>query len=147
MNKNFLIAIVVIVLALGGYYQFSMKPAQEAAQAAAAAAAEAAAAEAAAVEQAAADAAAAAEKAAAEAALAVETAAAEAAAALEAAKNEAMALLDPAAFDAQKITAMIDASALDDATKATLKAAVAAAATSPALVQGALDAVKSALGM
>lgn len=142
MNKNFLIAIVVIVLALGGYYQFSMKPAQEAAQAA-----EAAAAEAAAAEQAAADAAAAAEKAAAEAALAVETAAAEAAAALEAAKNEAMALLDPAAFDAQKITAMIDASALDDATKATLKAAVAAAATSPALVQGALDAVKSALGM
>ena len=35
---------------------------------------------------------------------------------------------NPAAFDAAKVTAMIDASTLDDATKTTLKAAVTAAA-------------------
>ena len=54
---------------------------------------------------------------------------------------------DPAAFDAAKINAMIAASTLDDATKATLKAGVDAAATNPALVQGAIDAVKAAMGM
>ena len=56
-------------------------------------------------------------------------------------------MLDPAAFDAAKINAMIAASTLDDATKATLKAGVDAAATNPALVQGAIDAVKAAMGM
>ena len=55
--------------------------------------------------------------------------------------------VDPAAFDAAKINAMIAASTLDDATKATLKAGVVAAATNPALVQGAIDAVKAAMGM
>ena len=46
MNKNILIGLVLIAAAAGGYYQFSVKPAQEAAAAAEAAAAEAAAAEA-----------------------------------------------------------------------------------------------------
>ena len=41
----------------------------------------------------------------------------------------------------------IDASTLDDATKTTLKAAVEAAKTNPSLVQGAIDQVKTALGM
>jgi hypothetical protein len=54
---------------------------------------------------------------------------------------EAAMVLDAAAFDAAKVTALIDASALDDATKTTLKAGVTAAAGNPALVQGALDAV------
>ena len=58
MNKNVIIAIILVVAA-GGYYQYSYKPAQEAAAVAAQAAADAAAAEAAAAEKAAADAAAA----------------------------------------------------------------------------------------
>ena len=43
-----------------------------------------------------------------------------------------MAALDPANFDAAKVNALIAASPLDDATKATLKAGVDAAATNPA---------------
>lgn len=43
--------------------------------------------------------------------------------------------------------AAIDASALNDMAKATLRATVEAASTNPALVQGAIDAVKSALGL
>ena len=39
MNKNILIGLVLIAAAAGGYYQFSVKPAQEAAAAAAEAAA------------------------------------------------------------------------------------------------------------
>jgi hypothetical protein len=70
-----------------------------------------------------------------------------AAAALETAKAEAATLLDAASFDAAKVTAFIDAGPFDDATKVTLKAGVTAAATNPALVQGALDAVKAALGL
>ena len=60
---------------------------------------------------------------------------------------DAAAALDPAAFDAAKVTALIDASALDDATKATLKAGVEAAAADPAKVAEAIAAVKAALGM
>ena len=45
------------------------------------------------------------------------------------------------------INALIAASALDDATKATLKAGVDAAATNPAAVAAAVAAVKTALGM
>ena len=67
--------------------------------------------------------------------------------AAEAAAAEAAAVLDPAAFDAVKVNAMIAASTLDDATPAPLKAGVDAAATNPALVQGAIDAVKAAMGM
>jgi len=58
-----------------------------------------------------------------------------------------MAVLDPASFDAAKVAGLIDASPLDDATKATLKSGVEAAATNPALVEGAVNAVKTALGM
>ena len=158
MNKNVLIGLVLILAAAGGYYQFSVKPAQEAAAAAAAeaeaaavAAAEAAAAEAKAAEEAAAKAAEeAAAKAAEEAAAAAAAAEAAAAATTEAATDgmaEAMAVLDPAAFDAAKVIGLIDASPLDDATKATLKAGVEAAASNPTMVEGAVNAVETALGM
>ncbi len=140
MNKNILIGAIVVLLAGGGYYQFSVKPAQEAAAAAAAAAE----AEAKAAEEAAAKAA---EEAAAAAKMAEEEAAA-AAAALEAVKTEAMSVLSATPFDAAKVSALIDASTLiDDATKATLKAGLTAAATNPALVDGAIAAVKTALGL
>ncbi len=129
MNRNVLIALIAIIVIGGGYYQFSYKPAQEAAAMAQKAADDAAAAAKAAEEKAAADAAAAAEKAAADAA----TAAAD--------------TLDPAKFDAAKVNALIAASSLDDATKATLKAGVDAAATNPAGVAAAVAAVKAALGM
>ena len=88
MNRNIIIGLVVVLAAAGGYYQFSMKPAAEAAAA-----------------------------------------------------------LDPANFDAAKVGMMIEASSLDAATKATLKAGVDAAATNPAAVEAALAAVKAALGM
>lgn len=148
MNKNVLIGLVVIALAAGGYYQFSYKPAQEAAMQAAAdaaAAAEKAAAEAqAAADQAAADAKAAEEKAVADAA----AAAAAATTAATTAMGDVAALLDPANFDAAKINAMIDgATMLDDATKATLKSAVDAAAADPAKIADAIASVKSALGL
>ena len=60
---------------------------------------------------------------------------------------EAAAALDPANFDAARISALIDASQLDDLSKTTLKAAVEAAASNPALVQTAVDQVRSALGL
>ncbi len=138
MNKNILIGLALVVAAGLGYYQFSVKPAQEAATMAA----EAEAAAAKVAEEAAAAAKKAEEEAAAAAAAA--TAAAEAAAA---AATDAAAALDPAMFDAAKIGALIDGSALDDATKATLKAGIDAAATNAALIPGAIAAVKTALGM
>ncbi|MEI2685277.1 MAG: hypothetical protein V9G14_02595 [Cypionkella sp.] len=149
MNKNVIIGLVLILAAGAGYYQFSMKPAQEAAvaqKAADEAAAKAAADTAAAAKAAEDEAAAAAKKVADEAAAA---AAATTTATTEAAPaaTDAMAVLDPANFDAAKINALIDASTLDDATKGTLKSGVDAAATNPALVEGAISAVKAALGM
>ena len=126
MNRNVIIGVVLVALAAGGYYQFSMKPAREAAVAAQAAADEAAAA----AKKAEEDAAAAAKK-----------------AADDAAAAAAAAVLDPATFDAAKVNALIDASALDDATKTTLKAGVTAAASNPSAVAGAVQAVKTALGM
>jgi hypothetical protein len=54
---------------------------------------------------------------------------------------------DPATFDAAKLNGLIDASTLDDGTKAALKAAVDGAAKNPALVDAALKQVKTALGM
>ena len=133
MNRNVIIGLVVVVLAAGGYYQFSYKPAQEAA------AAEMKAAEEAAVTKAAEEAAAA--------KAAEEAAAAKVAEDAAAAKAAAAATLDPANFDAAKVTMLIDASTLDDAAKTTLKAGVTAAAADPALVAGAVAAVKTALGM
>ncbi len=139
MNRTVIIGAIVVLLAAGGYYQFSFKPAQEAAMAveAAAKAAEAAAAEATAA------AAAAAEAVAAETAAAA-TAAADAAAAATAAATTA---LDPAAFNADSVVALIDGSPLDDAMKTTLKTAVEAARANPALVADTIAQVKTALGM
>ncbi len=137
--KNVIIGIILIVAAGLGYYQFSYAPAQKAAAEAAAKLE----AEAKAAEEAAAKAA---EEAAAAAKAAEEAAAATAATVTDAA-TDAAAVLDPAAFDAAKVTALIDASPLDDAAKTTLKAAVTAAASNPALVQGAIDQVKAALGL
>ncbi len=175
MNRTVIIGAIVVLLAAGGYYQFSYKPAQEAAAelkaaeekaAADAKAAEEAAAkaaeEAAATAQKAADeaakaaegTAAAVEGAATDAAAAVEGAATDAAAAVEgtatdatAAATDAAAALDPANFNADAVVALIDGSTLDDATKATLKTAVEAAKANPALVADTVAQVKTALGM
>ena len=57
------------------------------------------------------------------------------------------ALLDPAAFDADKLIGAVDASSLDDATKATLKPAIEGARNNPAAVQAVIDQVKAAMGM
>jgi len=57
------------------------------------------------------------------------------------------ALLDPAAFDADKLIGAVDASSLDDATKATLKTAIEGARNNPAAVQAVIDQVKAAMGM
>jgi colicin import membrane protein len=156
MNRTVLIGAIVVLLAAGGWYQFSYKPAQEqamieeaAAKAAEAAAAEAAAAEAAAAEAAAAAAAeaAAAAAAATEAATAATEAVTEGAAAVADAATDAIAALDPANFNADSVVALIDGSSLDDATKTTLKTAVEAARANPALVAETIAQVKSALGM
>jgi colicin import membrane protein len=153
MNRTAIIGAIVVLLAGGGYYQFSYKPAQEAAMKAAeeAKAAEAAAKEAA--MKAEADAAAAA-AAATEAATATTEAATEGAAAATeavtegaAAATDAMAALDPANFNAETVVALIDGSALDDAAKTTLKTAVEAAKANPALVADTIAQVKTALGM
>lgn len=150
MNKNVLIGIVLIALAGAGYYQFSMKPAQEAAATAAADAKAAEEATAKAAEEAAAAAQKVADDAAAAAAAAPAPAATETAPATTEtapAATDAMATLDPANFDAAKVNAMIDASALDAALKTTLKAGVDAAAVDPTKVVEALAAVKTAMGM
>ena len=138
MNRTVIIGAIVVLLAAGGYYQFSYKPAQEAAMAADAAAK---AAEAAAAETAAAEAAAA------EAAKKVADEAAAAAAAAAEAATAAVAALDPATFNADSVVALIDGSPLDDAMKATLKTAVEAAKANPALVADTIAQIKTALGM
>ena len=58
-----------------------------------------------------------------------------------------MAALDPANFNATAVKGLIDGSALGADVKATLNAAVDAAASNPALVQPAIDQVKAALGL
>ncbi len=134
MNKNVIIGLVVVVLAAGGYYyyEYSWKPAQEVAAAADKAAADKAAADKAAEEKVAADKAAE-EKAAADAA---------AAAAATAAMEE---LLKPENFDLAQVTALIDGSAADDATKATLKAALTAAQADPTALAAVLVQIKAAV--
>lgn len=157
MNKNVMLGAVLVVLAAGGYYQFSMKPAQEAAQAAqdeAAAQAKAAeeaatkaAEEAAAAAKQAEEAAAATAKAAADAAAQVTNDAAAAVGDATSAATDALAALNPASFDAAKVNALIDASTLNADLKTTLKANVDAAAGNPALVESTVSAVKTALGL
>ena len=134
MNRNLIIAIIAVVVIGLGYYQFSMKPAQQARAVATQAADDA--------NKAAADAAATATKAAADAAAA--TAAATTAAT---AATDAMAVLDPAKWDAAKVSAMIAASSLDDATKKTLTDAVTAAAADPAAITAVIAQIKTALKM
>ena len=131
--KNVIIGVILIAAVGLGYYQFSYVPAQKAA-------AEKMQAETKAAEEAAA-------KAAEEAAAAAKAAAATATEAATTMAADAAAALNPAAFDAVKVTALIDASSLDDAMKTTLKSAVTAAAGNPALVQGTIDQVKKALGL
>lgn len=150
MNKRVLYAILAVVVVGLGYYQFSMKPAQEAATQAAQAAADATkAAEeaAAATAKAAEEAAAAATKAAADAAAATTAAATDAAAATTAAAGDMMALLDPTKWDAAKVTSMIAAAPLDDATKKTLTDAVAAAGLDQVKIGEVITQIKTALGM
>lgn len=145
MNRNVIIGALVVLLAAGGYYQFSYKPAQEAAMADAAAKAEA---DAAAAAKAAEEEVAAAAKKAEEDAAAAAAAATETATEGTAAVTDAMtAAMDPATFDPAAVATMIDGSSLDDATKTTLKAAVTAAGTDPAAITAVIAQVKTALGM
>ena len=145
MNRNMIIAVVVLVLAGGGYYQFVSKPAKEAA-AAAVAEADAAAAK---VADEAAAAAKMAEEAAAKAAADATAAATDGTAAMTDTATSAMTavedMLKPENFDLAKVTAAIDASALDDATKTTLKAALDKVKDAPALLPPVLEQIKAAL--
>lgn len=61
--------------------------------------------------------------------------------------DAAAAALDPANFNADAVAALIDGSALDDATKTTLKTAVEAARANPALVAETVAQVRTALGL
>jgi hypothetical protein len=124
MNRNLIIAIIAILVIGGGYYEFSYKPAQEAAVAAQKAADEAA-------------------KAATDAAAATSAAATDAATAMA----DAAKLLDPANWDPAKVNAMIAASTLDDATKKTLTDAVTAAGTDAAKIGEVITQIKAALKM
>ena len=139
MNRNLIIAIIAVVVIGLGYYQFSMKPAQQAAAIATQAAADA--------SKAAADAAATATKAAADAAAATTAAAATATAAASGTMSDALAMMDPAKWDATKVTAMIAASSLDDATKKTLTDAVAAAGTDATKIAAVITQIKTAMKM
>lgn len=133
MNRNLIIALIVLVVAGGGYYQFVYKPAEVARVAAEQKAAE----EKAAAEEAAAAAKKAEEEAAAAAKKAEEEAAAFAAAAAEA--------LDPAKFDAEKLKALIASAQVDDKLKAQMNAAVDAAAANPAGVEAVVNMLKGVL--
>ena len=148
MNKSVIIGAVVVLVAAGGYYQFSYKPAQEAAETAAQDAAAAAT-----LATAEAEAAAAAETAAADAAAAADSATGATTGAASDTAGDAATELPPADlltvenFDAVKVNALIDASALEASVKTTLKARVEAAAATPALLEPALAEVKAALGL
>jgi hypothetical protein len=143
MNRNVLIGAVVILLAAGGYYYYSNNMVDAPAAATTEGTAPAATTEtapAATTETAP--------------AATTETAPAATTETAPAATTEtapdAMAAtpaLDAATFDPVAVAGMIDASPLDDATKTTLKAAVTAAGSNPALVDGAIAQVKAALGM
>ena len=82
-------------------------------------------------------------KAAADAAAATTAAATTAATAV----TDAMATLDPTKWDAAKVTAMITASSLDDATKKTLTDAVTAAGTDATKIADVITQIKTALKM
>ena len=58
-----------------------------------------------------------------------------------------MAVLNPASWDATKVTAMIAAAALDDATKKTLTDAVTAAGMDQAKIAAVIIQIKAAMKM
>jgi colicin import membrane protein len=169
MNKTVLLGAALVVLAGLGYYQFSMAPAQRAADEAAASAktaADEAAAAAKAAEEATAAAAAEAAKAAEEAAKAVEDAAKTAAEAATKAATEAVGAVteavtgaaesagDTAAmvWDATKLTseeiiARIEAAPVSDTVKQTLTATYNGVKDNAAGVQMVLDQLKTAMGL
>jgi pyruvate/2-oxoglutarate dehydrogenase complex dihydrolipoamide acyltransferase (E2) component len=173
MNRTVMIGALVVLLAVLGYYQFSMVPAQRAAEEAAAAAEAEAAAAAKAAEEAAAAAANAATEAATEAAGAATEAATEAAGAATEAATEAAGAVTEAAteaagavteaateaadaaamvWDATKLTAeevlaRIEAAPIDDAMKQTLTASYNAVKDNTAGVQTVLDQLKQAMGL
>jgi hypothetical protein len=61
--------------------------------------------------------------------------------------GDAMAMLDPAKWDVAKVSDMIAAAPLDDATKATLKGLVDAAGSDTGKIAEAIAAIKTALKM
>jgi hypothetical protein len=167
MNRNILIAAIIVVLAALGYYQFSVVPAQRAAeQAAAKQAEEKAAADAKAAEEAAAAEAKAAEEAAAKAAEeAAAKAAEQAAAAAKAATDAATKATDAATkatdaatkaaaqiWDATKLTPeeiaqRIAEAPIPQSVKDTLAATYTSVKDNPAAVQMVLDQLKQAMGL
>ncbi len=153
MNKNVIIAVVLAAIAGGGYYYYTGQQKAAMEQSVADKAAEAAkmAEEAAAkaAEEAAAMAEEEAAKAAEEAAAMAEEEAAKAAeeAAATAAEMSPADLLNPENFDLDKVTALLDGSSVDGATKTALQTALTAAGDNPDLLKTALDAIKAALGL
>ena len=136
MNRNALIAVIIAILVIGGIWYYSAQgPADDAVGTAPETTTEPAATE---------TAPAATETAPA----ATETApAATTETAPAAPSGDIAALLDPATFDADKLIAAVDASTLDEATKATLKTAIEGARNDPAAVPAVIDQVKAAMGM
>ena len=67
--------------------------------------------------------------------------------------TETVDALDPATlltvdgFDFDKVSQMIDASSLSELRKTTMKAALEQARSNPALLQGALDQIRSLMGL
>ncbi|MFO1175395.1 MAG: hypothetical protein U1E48_09340 [Paracoccaceae bacterium] len=151
MNRNVAIALVIAILAAGGYWYYSgQKPAME--QPAASTSTEASTAASTATEASTASSTASSTdtSTASSTASSTDTSTASSTASSTAAapaSSIAADLLDPTKFDADKLNAAIDATSLDAATKTTLKTAVTAAKDNPAAVQTAIDAVKKALGM
>ncbi len=163
MNRTVIIGAIIVLLAAAGWYQFSYKPNQvdeavttatEGAAATTETATEAVEGAADATTEAvegAADATTEAAEGAAEATTEATEGAAEATTeATEGATDAATgaaAALDPATFDPDAVVVLIDGSTLDDATKTTLKTAVEAARTNPALVADTVAQVRTALGL
>jgi colicin import membrane protein len=152
MNRNVIIGAIIVILAAGGYYMFGRSAPEvteavtEAAEGAAETATEAAEGATEAVTEGA-EAAAEGAEAATEAVTEGAEAATEAVTDGAAAATDAAAALDPANFNADAVVALIDGSTLDDGVKTTLKTAVEAAKTNPALVADTIAQVKTALGM
>lgn len=150
MNRNALIAVIIAILVIGGIWYYSAQgPADDAVGTAPETTTEPAATETAPAATETAPAATETAPAATETApAATETAPATTTETAPAAPSgDIAALLDPATFDADKLIAAVDASTLDDATKATLRTAIEGARNDPAAVPAVIDQVKAAMGM